>query len=233
MSSKFLWTLASAIAMTRHFFATESTNKTFHSNWAPFDSNLFAKVNKHFSDCSLASSLWFKTNYIQYFRTKLIFASTPQIMHQNISEISLIVLVPENPGFDPSFCHKMIRNCSVLSPSLALKQCYALGGSPGLVFFFSFWFSGYGWWLMFERLWVRIMAPYTGWTLRHCFTFICCKNWNVCLKRPKINENEAGVGQILKKQCYALLFTYLTLKLQSQPATNHIIALVRLLRRNN
>ena len=71
-----------------------------------------------------------------YFRTKLIFASTPQIMHQNISEISLIVLVPENPGFDPSFCHKMIRNCSVLSPSLALKQCYALGGSPGLVFFF-------------------------------------------------------------------------------------------------
>ena len=131
-----------------------------------------------------------------YFRTKLIFASTPQIMHQNISEISLIVLVPENPGFDPSFCHKMIRNCSVLSPSLALKQCYALGGSPGLVFFFSFWFSGYGWWLMFERLWVRIMAPYTGWALRHCFTFICCKNCNVCLKRPKINENEAGVGQI-------------------------------------
>ena len=27
------------------------------------------------------------------------------------------------------------------------------------------------------------------------FTLICCKNCNdVCLKRPKINENEAGVG---------------------------------------
>ena len=27
------------------------------------------------------------------------------------------------------------------------------------------------------------------------FTLICCKNCNnVCLKRPKINEKEAGVG---------------------------------------
>ena len=28
----------------------------------------------------------------------------------------------------------------------------------------------------------------------HFFTFICCKNCIVCLKRPKINEKEAGVG---------------------------------------
>ena len=28
----------------------------------------------------------------------------------------------------------------------------------------------------------------------HFFTHICCKNCNVCLKRPKINEKEAGVG---------------------------------------
>ena len=28
----------------------------------------------------------------------------------------------------------------------------------------------------------------------HFFTYICCKNCNVCLKRPKINEKEAGVG---------------------------------------
>ena len=28
----------------------------------------------------------------------------------------------------------------------------------------------------------------------HFFTFICCKNCNVCLKRPKINEKEARVG---------------------------------------
>ena len=26
------------------------------------------------------------------------------------------------------------------------------------------------------------------------FTLICCKNCIVCLKRPKINEKEAGVG---------------------------------------
>ena len=54
------------------------------------------------------------------------------------------------------------------------------------------WSSGYGWRLMFERLWVRILAPYTGWTF---FTLICCKNCiNICLKRPKINEKEVGVG---------------------------------------
>ena len=29
----------------------------------------------------------------------------------------------------------------------------------------------------------------------HFFTYICCKNYNdVCLKRLKINEKEAGVG---------------------------------------
>ena len=30
------------------------------------------------------------------------------------------------------------------------------------------------------------------------FTFICCKNCNVCLKRTKINEKEAGVGHFFK-----------------------------------
>ena len=34
----------------------------------------------------------------------------------------------------------------------------------------------------------------------HFFTYICCKNCNdVCLKRPKINEKEAGVGPFFKK----------------------------------
>ena len=28
----------------------------------------------------------------------------------------------------------------------------------------------------------------------HFFTYICCKNCNVCLKRPKINKKEARVG---------------------------------------
>ena len=30
---------------------------------------------------------------------------------------------------------------------------------------------------------------------------ICCKNFNVCLKKTKINEKEAGVGPFLKKEC--------------------------------
>ena len=44
------------------------------------------------------------------------------------------------------------------------------------------WSSGYGRRLMFQRSWVRIPLPYTGWTF---FTFICCKNCNLCLKRRK------------------------------------------------
>ena len=32
----------------------------------------------------------------------------------------------------------------------------------------------------------------------HFYTYICCKNCNVCLKRPKINKKEAGVGPFLK-----------------------------------
>ena len=60
------------------------------------------------------------------------------------------------------------------------------------------WSSGYGRRLRFQRLWVRILAPFTGWTW-HFFTLICCKNCNdVCFKRPKINEKEAGVGQLKK-----------------------------------
>ena len=36
----------------------------------------------------------------------------------------------------------------------------------------------------------------TGWTF---FTLVCCKNGIVCLKRPKINKKEAGVGTFYKK----------------------------------
>ena len=53
---------------------------------------------------------------------------------------------------------------------------------------------------MIERSWVRIPAPYTGWNW-HFFILICCKNCiDVCLKRPKINEKVAGVGQFFKKE---------------------------------
>ena len=33
----------------------------------------------------------------------------------------------------------------------------------------------------------------------HFFTYICCKNCHVCLKTPKINEKEAGIGPFFKK----------------------------------
>ena len=62
------------------------------------------------------------------------------------------------------------------------KQDFVLGRKP--------WSSGYRRRLMFERLWVQIPAPYTGW-MWHFFTMICCI---VCLKRSQINEKEAGVG---------------------------------------
>ena len=53
------------------------------------------------------------------------------------------------------------------------------------------WSSGYGRRLMFQRLWVRIPALYTGWTFfRIC---ICCKICYV-FDKTKINEKEAGVG---------------------------------------
>ena len=61
------------------------------------------------------------------------------------------------------------------------------------------WSSDYGRRLVFQRSWVWILSLYTGWTW-HFYTLICCKNCNnVCLKRPKINEKEAGVGPFKKE----------------------------------
>ena len=49
---------------------------------------------------------------------------------------------------------------------------------------------------MFQWLWVRILAPYTGLIF---FTYTFCKNCNdVCLKRPKINDKEVRVGPFKK-----------------------------------
>ena len=60
------------------------------------------------------------------------------------------------------------------------------------------WSSGYGKRLTFQRMWVQILALHTAWTF---FTYICCKNCNdVCLKRPKINKKEAGVGPFFNLQ---------------------------------
>ena len=47
----------------------------------------------------------------------------------------------------------------------------------------------------------RLMSKGRGFESRilgwYFFTLICCKNCIVCLKRLKINEKEAGVGQFL------------------------------------
>ena len=75
-----------------------------------------------------------------------------------------------------------------VSTNLGLANIYkGLGGSPGLVVMGGDLYS--------ERSWVRIPAPYTGWTF---FTWVCCINCNVCLKRPKINAKEAGDGPFKK-----------------------------------
>ena len=50
---------------------------------------------------------------------------------------------------------------------------------------------------MFERLWVCILALYTGWMFFHIY--LLYKNCNdVCLKKLKINKKEAGLAHFLK-----------------------------------
>ena len=41
--------------------------------------------------------------------------------------------------------------------------------------------------------------PSIGYWIKNFPHINCCKNCNVCLKRPKINEKEAGVGPFFKK----------------------------------
>ena len=55
------------------------------------------------------------------------------------------------------------------------------------------WSSGYGKRLVFRRSWVRILTLYTGWTF---FTFICCKNCDVCLKKRKKRPRIAHLKNI-------------------------------------
>ena len=58
------------------------------------------------------------------------------------------------------------------------------------------WSIGYGRRLIVWRPWVRIPAPYTGWTF---FTLICCKIALMLVwKRLKINEKEAGDDPLKK-----------------------------------
>ena len=54
----------------------------------------------------------------------------------------------------------------------------------------------------------------------HFSTYICCKNCNdVCLKRPKINEKEAGVGPFfLKKE---MIVVNACAAIMTQPFSHH------------
>ena len=64
------------------------------------------------------------------------------------------------------------------------------------------WSSGYGKRLMFLMSWVRIPAPYTGWTFFH---IIFCKICNdVFLKRPIINKKRGRGLPILEKRYFAI-----------------------------
>ena len=60
------------------------------------------------------------------------------------------------------------------------------------------WSSGFGKRLTFQRLWVRIPAPYTGWTF---FTYICCKICIVCLKKTENDKTKKrpGLAHFFKK----------------------------------
>ena len=66
------------------------------------------------------------------------------------------------------------------------------GGSPGLVVMGG------------EAHIPKVVGSNLGtiyWMDMTFFTMICCKNFNdVCLKRPNINEKEAGVGPIFFKK---------------------------------
>ena len=79
---------------------------------------------------------------------------------------------------------KILMWCVFLTSTV---QVYGIWWEP--------WPSGYGGRLMFQRPWVWILAPIARWSF---FTLICCNNYIVCLKRPKISEKGTGDGPCKK-----------------------------------
>ena len=65
------------------------------------------------------------------------------------------------------------------------------------------WSSGYGGETYVQEVVGWIPAPDSECTF---FTLNCCKNCNVCLKRPKLNEKEAR-NALFKKQHFKLKFS--------------------------
>ena len=49
----------------------------------------------------------------------------------------------------------------------------------------------------------------------HFFTFICCKNCNVCLKKTKINEKRPGMGHLKKHLTESFWCPYLKIKVEN------------------
>ena len=77
---------------------------------------------------------------------------------------------------------------------------------------------------MFKKLWVRIQAPYSGWTFSHRFVVKIV----VCLKRPKINEKEAGDGPFKKtistqSECFKNNFTLDIIFTGSNPVSRELL----------
>ena len=71
------------------------------------------------------------------------------------------------------------------------------GGPKNEILGWASWPCGNARWLMFKRSPVRIPTPYTSLTF---FTFICCKNCNVCLKRQNKRKRGQGWPHYLRKR---------------------------------
>ena len=81
--------------------------------------------------------------------------------------------------------------------------------------------SGYGKRLMFQRSWVRFPAPFTGWTF---FTFICCKNCKVCLKRPKKTKKRPGLAHFFLKMYYYSRALFASIEFKSLSLAQNMLA---------
>ena len=126
----------------------------------------FATPSKYASTWTLASSSWSSLTPSSSSETSLIWSSIRLSLRSSASART------------PCCCcccwRSFLEETENLVESFeaALATIRKLRGEP--------WSSGYGWRLMFKRSWVRIPAPYTGWTFF-------------------LNEKEAGVGPFKKQ----------------------------------
>ena len=120
--------------------------------------------------------LWSRNAWFIFLWSKLWLLSTSLPLTQKtwmdlavgFSEVCLGMMRPQCFNIQQKACHFFYWKV------ILTNKCI-LGREP--------WSSGYGRRLMFQRLWVRIPAPFTGWTFFHIH--ICCENCNVCLEGRK------------------------------------------------